>query len=148
MTDSSIERSSIERRNINEPVRPGDPASLASEAFRLSGDLIRKEVALAKAEITQNLHRAGVAVGFIVAAAVIGIVTINVLVAALVAALAETDLGPIWSAVIVGVVLAVLAYILVRKGLSDLSASALMPTRTVSNVQRDAQALKEAYHDK
>lgn len=143
MADTNIDRGSG-----NNPGRSGDPASLASEAFRLSGDLIRKEIALAKAEITQNLHRAGVAVGFIVAAAVIGMVTINVLVAALVAALAETDLGPIWSAVIVGVVLAILAYILLRKGLSDLSAGALMPSRTVTNVQRDARALKEVYHDK
>lgn len=128
--------------------RGHDPASLASDAFRLSGDLIRKEVALAKAEVTQNLHRAGVAVGFIAVAAVIGIVTINVLVAALVAALAETNLGPIWSAVIVGVLLALLAFVLLRKGLSDLSAGALMPTRTVNNVQRDAQTIKEVYHEK
>ena len=71
-----------------------------------------------------------------------------VLVAALVAALAETDLGPIWSAVIVGVVLAVLAYILLRKGMSDLKPEALMPSRTVQNVQRDAQTIKGAYNDK
>lgn len=128
--------------------RSHTPASLASEALRLSGDLVRKEIALAKAEMGQNVQRAGVAVGFIVAAAVIGIVTINVLVAALVAALAETDLGPIWSAVIVGLVLALLAYILLRKGMSDLKPEALMPSRTVQNVQRDAHAIKEAYHDK
>ncbi|SCX87063.1 phage holin family protein [Paracoccus tibetensis] len=128
--------------------RSHNPASLASEALRLSGDLVRKEIALAKAEMGQNVQRAGVAVGFIVAAAVIGIVTINVLVAALVAALAETDLGPIWSAVIVGLVLALLAYILLRKGMSDLKPEALMPSRTVQNVQRDAHAIKEAYHDK
>jgi sensor histidine kinase regulating citrate/malate metabolism len=128
--------------------RSHNPASLASEALRLSGDLVRKEIALAKAEMGQNVQRAGVAVGFIVAAAVIGIVTINVLVAALVAALAETDLGPIWSAVIVGLVLALLAYILLRKGMNDLKPEALMPSRTVQNVQRDAHAIKEAYHDK
>ena len=83
----------------------------------------------------------------IVAAAVIGIVTLNVLTAALVAALAETDLGPIWSAVIVGVVLAILAYGLLRKGMADLKPENLMPTRTVENVQRDANTVKEAYHD-
>ena len=133
---------------IDDPARPHGPASLASEALRLSGDLVRKEVALAKAEVSQNIQRAGVGIGFIVAAAVIGIVTINVLVAALVAALAETELGPIWSAVIVGVVLAVLAYILLRKGMNDLKPEALMPSRTVQNVQRDAQTIKGAYNDK
>jgi hypothetical protein len=74
-------------------------------------------------------------------------VTLNVLVAALVAALAETDLGPIWSAVIVGLVLAALGYFLLRKGLNDLKLTSLMPTRTVQNVQRDAETVKEAYHD-
>ncbi|WP_410219333.1 phage holin family protein [Paracoccus sp. (in: a-proteobacteria)] len=133
---------------MSDPVHSQGPASLASDALRLSGDLVRKEVALAKAEFSQSLSRAGAGIGFIAAAAVIGIVTINVLVAALVAALAETDLGPIWSAVIVGVALAILAYVLVRKGMSDLSPEALMPTRTAKNVQRDAQAVKEAYHDK
>lgn len=133
---------------IDDPARPQNPASLASEAIRLSGDLVRKEVALAKTELSQNIQRAAVALGFVAAAAVIAIVTINVLVAALVAALAETELGPIWSAVIVGVVLAVLAYVLLRKGMNDLKPEALMPSRTVQNVQRDAQAIKGAYNDK
>jgi protein-S-isoprenylcysteine O-methyltransferase Ste14 len=139
---------STDNGRMDDPARPNNPASLASEAIRLSGDLVRKEIALAKAEVSQNIQRAGVAIGFVAAAAVIAIVTINVLVAALVAALAETQLGPIWSAVIVGVVLALLAYILLRKGMNDLKPEALMPSRTVQNVQRDAQTIKGAYNDK
>jgi protein-S-isoprenylcysteine O-methyltransferase Ste14 len=130
-----------------DPVRSQSPASLAAEALRISSDLVRKEVTLAKAELRQNLNRAGTGLGMIVAAAVLGIVTLNVLTVALVAALAETDLGPIWSAVVVGVVLAILAYVLLRKGMADLKPENLMPTRTVENVQRDASAVKEAYHD-
>ncbi|TJZ92022.1 phage holin family protein [Paracoccus gahaiensis] len=132
---------------MTDPVRPQNPAALAADALRLSGDLVRKEITLAKAEMRQNLGRAGAGLGMIVAAAVLGIVTLNVLTVALVAALAETDLGPIWSAVIVGVVLAILAYVLLRKGMADLAPENLMPTRTVENVQRDASAVKEAYHD-
>ncbi|MCO6363490.1 phage holin family protein [Paracoccus sp. 08] len=130
-----------------DPVRSQSPASLAADALRISSDLVRKEVTLAKAELRQNLNRAGTGLGMIVAAAVLGIVTLNVLTVALVAALAETDLGPIWSAVVVGVVLAILAYVLLRKGMADLKPENLMPTRTVENVQRDASAVKEAYHD-
>ena len=130
-----------------DPVRSQSPASLAADALRISIDLVRKEVSLAKAELRQNLNRAGTGLGMIVAAAVLGIVTLNVLTVALVAALAETDLGPIWSAVVVGVVLAILAYVLLRKGMADLKPENLMPTRTVENVQRDASAVKEAYHD-
>ena len=130
-----------------DPVRSQSPASLAADALRISSDLVRKEVSLAKAELRQNLNRAGTGLGMIVAAAVLGIVKLNVLTVALVAALAETDLGPIWSAVVVGVVLAILAYVLLRKGMADLKPENLMPTRTVENVQRDASAVKEAYHD-
>ena len=130
-----------------DPIRSQSPASLAADALRISSDLVRKEVTLAKAELRQNLSRAGTGLGMIVAAAVLGIVTLNVLTVALVAALAETDLGPIWSAVVVGVVLAILAYVLLRKGMADLKPENLMPTRTVENVQRDASAVKEAYHD-
>ena len=130
-----------------DPVRSQSPASLAADALRISSDLVRKEVSLAKAELRQKLNRAGTGLGMIVAAAVLGIVTLNVLTVALVAALAETDLGPIWSAVVVGVVLAILAYVLLRKGMADLKPENLMPTRTVENVQRDASAVKEAYHD-
>ena len=130
-----------------DPVRSQSPASLAADALRISSDLVRKEVSLAKAELRQNLNRAGTGLGMIVAAAVLGIVTLNVLTVALVAALAETDLGPIWSAVVVGVVLAILAYVLLRKGMANLKPENLMPTRTVENVQRDASAVKEAYHD-
>ena len=130
-----------------DPIRSQSPASLAADALRISSDLVRKEVMLAKAELRQNLSRAGTGLGMIVAAAVLGIVTLNVLTVALVAALAETDLGPIWSAVVVGVVLAILAYVLLRKGMADLKPENLMPTRTVENVQRDASAVKEAYHD-
>ena len=130
-----------------DPIRSQSPASLAADALRISSNLVRKEVTLAKAELRQNLNRAGTGLGMIVAAAVLGIVTLNVLTVALVAALAETDLGPIWSAVIVGVVLAILAYVLLRKGMADLKPENLMPTRTVENVQRDASAVKEAYHD-
>ncbi|QDA36681.1 phage holin family protein (plasmid) [Paracoccus liaowanqingii] len=130
-----------------DPVRSQNPASLASDALRLSGELVRKEITLAKAEMRQNLTRAGAGLGMVAAAAVLGIVTLNVLTAALVAALAETDLGPIWSAVIVGVILAILAYVLLRKGMADLKPENLMPTRTAENVQRDASAVKEAYHD-
>lgn len=130
-----------------DPIRSQSPASLAADALRISSDLVRKEVTLAKAELRQNLSRAGTGLGMIVAAAVLGIVMLNVLTVALVAALAETDLGPIWSAVVVGVVLAILAYVLLRKGMADLKPENLMPTRAVENVQRDASAVKEAYHD-
>jgi hypothetical protein len=124
----------------------GEPgaAGLVSGALANLGSLIRNEFDLARAEVSENLGKAGAAVGLILAAAVIVLVALNVLAAALVAALTNAGIGAGWSALIVGVAFAVIAYVMARKGLNDLSLSSLAPSRTARNVQRDAAAIKEA----
>jgi ABC-type uncharacterized transport system permease subunit len=119
-------------------------AGLLSDAIAHMSSLVRKEVDLARAEISENVSRAGVAVGLLAGALVIALTALNVLAAALVAGLAETDLGPGWSALIVGLVLGAIALFLALKAKNDLKLSNIAPTRTAKNVQRDAQALKEA----
>ncbi|MCE8005790.1 phage holin family protein [Aestuariivita sp.] len=121
---------------------------LLTEAMANVSGLVRNEVDLARAEISENVTKAGVAVGLIAGAAVIALVALNVLAAALVAALTEAGLDAGWSALIVGAGLAVIAFVLINKGVNDLKLSSLAPTRTVKNVQRDAAAVKEAYDDK
>ncbi|WP_299961003.1 phage holin family protein [uncultured Roseobacter sp.] len=122
--------------------------NLLTEAMSNVSGLVRNEVDLARAEISENVTKAGVAVGLIVGAAVIALVALNVLAAALVAALTEAGLDAGWSALIVGAALGVIAFVLITKGVNDLKLSSLAPTRTVKNVQRDAAAVKEAYDDK
>jgi ABC-type uncharacterized transport system permease subunit len=119
-------------------------AGLLSDAIAHMSSLVRKEVDLARAEISENVSRAGVAVGLLAGALVLALTALNVLAAALVAGLAETDLGPGWSALIVGLVLGAIALFLALKAKNDLKLSSIAPTRTAKNVQRDAQALKEA----
>ncbi|MFO6465751.1 phage holin family protein [Jannaschia sp. KMU-145] len=106
-------------------------------------NLIRKEVDLARSEINENLTRAGIAIGLLVGALVIALVALNVLAAALVAAITELGIDAGWSALIVGGLLAVVAFAMVAKGINDLKLSSLAPTRTVKNVRRDAEAVKE-----
>jgi hypothetical protein len=81
-------------------------------------------------------------VGLLVGAVVLIFVALNVLVFALVAALGEL-IGPGWSALLVGVVLLVVAAILAMRGLNALKPENLTPSRTVRNVQADAQTIKE-----
>ena len=69
---------------------------------RVSG-LVRGEVDMARAEINENLSKAATAVGMIVGAVVIALTALNVLSAALVAALTEAGIPGGWSALIVGV---------------------------------------------
>ena len=122
--------------------------SLLSDALSHVSSLVRSEVDLARAEINDNLKSAGIALGMIVGAVVVALTALNVLTAALVAALTEAGVPAGWSALIVGIALAIVAYFMVSKGTNDLKLSSLAPTRTAKNVKRDAQAFKEVYDDK
>jgi uncharacterized membrane protein YraQ (UPF0718 family) len=66
------------------------------------------------------------------------------LVAALVLALNElADISPWVSALIVGAVLAIAGYIMLKRGLTELKRVDLAPRRTVENIKDDVQAIKE-----
>ena len=130
----------------NDPNRT--TGGLLSDALAHVSSLVRSEVDLARAEINENLQSAGVAVGLIVGGAILALTALNVLSAALVAALTEAGLPAAWSAALVGLAFAIIAYLLARKGMSDLKLSSLAPTRAAKNVKRDAQAVKEVYDDK
>lgn len=105
--------------------------------------LVRKEMELARAELGENLNGAMTAVGVIVAGVVFSLVGLNVIAAALVAALTAAGLHPFWSAVIVGGIALIAALIMIKGGMSKLKASSLAPTRTTENVRRDVSAIRE-----
>jgi hypothetical protein len=113
---------------------------------RISG-LVRGEFDLARAEVNENLHKAGIALGMIVGALVIALTALNVLAAALVAALTEVGIDGGWAALIVGAVFAIVAFLMLQKGKNDLKLSSLAPSRTAANVKRDAQTVKDSYND-
>lgn len=118
--------------------------SIISDVLSHVSNLVRKEVDLARAEMTENLTKAGIAVGLIAGALLVALVALNVLAAALVAAITNMGIDAGWSALIVGVLFAVIALVMAMKGLNDLKGSSLAPTRTAKNVRRDAEAVKEA----
>ncbi len=122
-------------------------SGLVSEAVALITGLVRKEMDLVRAELSENATKAGVAVGMIVGGVVVILVALHVLSAALVAGLAEVlEISPGWSALIVGGIYLLIAIIMVRKGTNDLKATSLAPSRTIKSVQQDATALKENFH--
>lgn len=105
--------------------------------------LFRKEIELARAETSEKINQAGVAAGAIAAGGVLALAALIVLLQALVIALAELGLAPALSALIVGGVVAIIAFALIYKGINDLKASSLAPTRTVEALRRDAHMVKE-----
>ena len=121
--------------------RTESTGSLLSDAMTHVSSLVRGEVDLARAEIDQNLRRAGTAIGLLVAAVVISLTALNVLAAAVVSGLAEAGIPAGWAALIVGAGLGIVAAIMASKGTKDLSLSSLAPTRTAKNLKRDAHAV-------
>ena len=123
---------------------PRQAPSLLVDAMRSFSNLMQTELHLAKAEVSQNISRAAVGIAFIALAALLAIIALNVLVGALVAYLAATSLSAGTAALLVGGAILVVAVILVLVGKSRLTASALEPTRTMHNLQRDAATVKGA----
>lgn len=118
----------------------------AKDTVRLFSRLIADEAALARAEISRNLSRAGRGIVLVAGAALVALVALNTLAGALVAVLAAQGLAPWVAALIVAVGLLVVAAVAALAGKSRLSGEALMPRRTFDNLQRDFDHLKEAGH--
>jgi drug/metabolite transporter (DMT)-like permease len=105
--------------------------------------LFRKEIQLARAETSEKISQAGGAVAVIAAGGVLALAALIVLLEAVVIAIADAGLPPAAAAAIVGVVVAVLAYVLIHMGIRNLRASQLVPSRTVDALKRDAQVAEE-----
>jgi hypothetical protein len=105
--------------------------------------LFRKEIQLARAETSEKVTQIGVALGSIAGGAILALAALIVLLQALVIGIAEAGVPAGWASLIVGVIVAVIAYVLIHKGTSDLKASNLAPSRTVDSLKRDAQVAKE-----
>ena len=105
--------------------------------------LFRKAIELARAETSEKVSQAGLAAGALAAGGILALAALIVLLQALVIALSELGLAPALSALIVGGVVAIIAFALIYKGMNDLKASNLAPTRTVEALRRDAHMVKE-----
>lgn len=118
--------------------------SLLVSALRQFTQLMQDEVALAKAEVSRNLSRAGAGLALIGMAAILALTALDVLAGALVIYLATKGISAGTAALIVGGVCATVALFLVLVGKSRLTVDALSPERTFDNVSRDLDAVKEA----
>ena len=128
-------------------VKGKSTGSLLSEALNHVSGLVRKEVDLARAEMSRAVGRAGMGIGLIVGAVILSLTALNVLATAFVAWLAETGLGPGLSALIVGLVILVIAAILVKVGINRVKAVTNAPKRSADSIRKDAAAVKGAIND-
>ncbi|SDY74389.1 Putative Holin-X, holin superfamily III [Jannaschia faecimaris] len=130
--------------NDQSPNSGKGPVNLINDILTHVTALIRKEFDLARAEISENINRAAVAIGLLVGALIVALVSLNVLAGALVAGVAKLGVAPGWAALIVGGIMALVAAVMVAKGVRDLKLVSLAPTRMAKNIRRDAEAMKES----
>ena len=118
--------------------------NLIGDALRDTTDLARKELALFKTELSENVRTLLIGIAMIAGAAVFAIAAIILFTEALVKWLATVVGSEALSALIVGGVMAAVAVGLVLYGRSTMSAASLAPTRSVKSIQRDTKVLSES----
>ena len=108
---------------------------LFSELSRETGTLVRKEIELATTETTAKLRAAATYAGGIAAGGILAHAGLLVLLAGLV--LGVTAMGlPAWlAAVIVGVAVMVIGYVLVSHGVTKMKSASFALTRTMDSLK-------------
>jgi uncharacterized membrane protein YqjE len=125
--------------------RPGKDHSLGEIVGGLANDvqdLVKGEIALARAELEQKLHRLLGALLWVLGGSLVGFAGLVVLLQGGAAALAMRI--PAWAALAtVGVVIIIIGAALARLGFGMLTLKTLAPERTAANLQKDARMMKE-----
>ena len=106
--------------------------------------LVKQEFDLARAEVGEKIEQLQIGVAAIAGGLLIAFVALLVLVQALVVALANI-MPPSLASLLVGVLLAVIAFVAVMKGRQNLKAENLAPTRTLNSVRDSADEMAEFY---
>src|SRR3954449_9067589 len=122
---------------------PENLPKLLGEALRESVDLARKEFALFRTEMSENVRTIAMGLVMVIAAAVFAILALIWLTQALVDWLATMVGSHALAALIVGGVLALIAIGLGLYGRSAMAKTSLAPARTVQSLQRDKEVLTE-----
>jgi hypothetical protein len=121
-------------------------ATLFSDLTRETVDLVRQEIALGRAEMSQKISTAqtgimSVAIGAAVVLA--GLFFILMAVVNAVAMVLPIELAPWLAPLLVGVIVAIIGYAMLKAGSSKLQPDNLMPHRTMDSLVRDKNVAKE-----
>jgi hypothetical protein len=115
--------------------------SLLRQLARDVPDLVVKELALARAEMGENLRKTKAGVASVASGGGVLFAGFIVLLMSAVYGLA-TEL-PLWlSALIVGGIVTIIGFAMVAGGKKKLEADSLKPDRTINQMHKDAQAIK------
>nr|WP_314871988.1 phage holin family protein [uncultured Pseudomonas sp.] len=128
------------------PVQPAgdDPVGIGGllrQLMREVPELFSKELALAKAELTQNLNTLKAGTAAVAAGAIVLLAGFIILLLAAVYALAMV-VEPWLAALIVGAITVIVGFIMLQSGKKQFEPGHLMPDRTLHAMQQDKDTLK------
>jgi hypothetical protein len=116
---------------------------LFSDLSRETTTLVRQEVQLAKAELTQSATEAARGIGMLVAGGAVAYAGLFFLLLAIVFGLIEAGWDAWLSALIVGLVVVAIGAVLVLRARESLKPANLAPRRTVETLKEDQEWVKE-----
>ena len=132
----------MQRMNENRSLENRPLGDLFGDLATDMGNLVRQEVTLAKAEITQKAKYVGRNVSYLVVGGAVAYAALLAIVAAIIMLLAKVMPG--WgAALLVGVVIAVVGWLLIGKAITALQEADLTPRETVETLKEDATWMKE-----
>jgi len=115
---------------------------LFGDLARDTATLVSQEVTLAKTEMTAKATRVGKDIGFLAVGGMIAYAGLLAIIAGVILLLGAVV--PLWaSALIVGLVVAGIGYVLVQRGLTALKREDLTPRQTIESLKEDTQWAKE-----
>ena len=105
--------------------------------------LVRKEIELARVEMSAKAGRIGTRLGMVVLGAVVALAGLLVIVAGIVLLVINFDIMPEWAAtLLVGVVVIAIGGLLAQQALNALRQENLAPTETVRTLKENAEWAK------
>jgi hypothetical protein len=123
----------------------GDP-TLGQLVMGLTDDittLVRKEVELAKAELQESIQEGAKAGGMVAAGGAVAYAGLLFILAAI-----AIILGDWWNnywlgAAVVGIIAGIVGYVMLQGGIKQLKQISIVPHKTISSLQSDAEMAKE-----
>jgi uncharacterized membrane protein YqjE len=118
-------------------------SELVGDAVEQFTYLIRNEMAIARAELTEKASEAAVGVGFLLGGALVVIPAMVMVLMALAALLFEHGLSDALANLVAGVVGFLISGALAYVGKRRLSLDHLKPKHTMNEIERDISAIKD-----
>jgi hypothetical protein len=132
----------MQRMNENRPMDNRPLGDLFSDLASDMSNLVRQEVALAKLEISQKAKHVGRNVGYLVVGGAVAYAGLLAVIAAIIMLLDRVM--PAWgAALLVGVLVAGIAWLLIGKAMAALQQADLTPRETVETLKEDATWMKQ-----